>query len=174
MKKLKLKWVILFIIVVGVIIFLLSRIKEKPFKQIELEKNNIITNNTDVTYYDTILHIGLNELGIDSTYLIINSFEGATMGDFDLQAYILGNETQFMVYMKKSSRLKTIKFLSHELIHLKQYHEGKLIMVDDSFVIWKGETLDGINIPYKQRPWEIEAFDEQYDLYKKIKAKLYD
>lgn len=174
MKKLKLKWVILFIIVVGIIIFLLSRIKEKPFNQIELDKNNVITNKTEVAYYDTILHVGLNELGIDSTYLIVMPFAGATMGELDLQAYILGNETQFMVYMKKTSRMRAIEFLSHELIHLKQYHEGRLQKVDNRLMTWEGETLDGMNIPYKQRPWEAEAFAEQHELYKKIKAKLYE
>lgn len=174
MKKLKLKWIILFIIIVGIIIFLLTRIKEKPFNQIELDKNNVIKNTTELAYYDTILHVGLNELGIDSTYLIIKPFEGVQMGEFDLQAYILGNKTQFMVYMKKTSRMQAIEFLSHELIHLKQYHEGRLIKVDNTNMIWEGDTLDGMEIPYKERPWEKEAYEGQRELYKKIKTKLYE
>lgn len=174
MKKLKLKWVILAILAIGLIIFLLTRIKEKPFNHIELDRNNVITNKTEVAYYDTILHVGLNELGIENTYLMIMPFDGAQMGEFDLQAYILGNETQFMVYMKKTSRMQAIEFLSHELIHLKQYNEGRLQKVDNRLMTWEGETLDGMNIPYKERPWEKEAFAGQHELYNKIKDKLYN
>lgn len=174
MKKNGWKWFILFIIIVGIIIFLISRVKEKPFNKIEFDKRNTITNKTEVSYYDTILHVGLNELDIKDTYLFIMPFEGASMGEFDLEAYILGNRFQYMVYMKETSRKKAINFLSHELIHLKQYHEGRLEMLDDNLVLWEGEILDGMVIPYEFRPWEREAFDKQNELRKKIKNRLYD
>lgn len=174
MKKIKLKWVIIFIVVVGIIIFLLTRIKEKPFNQIELDKQNVITNNTEVAYYDTILHVGLNELNIDSTYLIVKDFAGGAMGEFDLKAYILGNDFQYMVYMKKSSRSSAIEFLSHELIHLKQFNDDRLIKVDNIHMVWEGETLDAMAIPYKLRPWEKEAFEKSRELENKIRKKLYE
>jgi hypothetical protein len=175
MRKKNLKWVIIVLFILAIVIFFLSRIKENPFNQVELERNNVITNKTEIAYYDTILHIGLNELDIDSCFLIIKDFNGGSLnGELDLKAYILGNEYQYIVYMKKTSRKQSIKFLSHELIHLKQFHEGRLKSIDNSHMEWEGKIMNGMKIPYKKRPWEKEAFTKQHDLEKNIHKILYE
>lgn len=63
--------------------------------------------------------------------------------------------------------------IPHELIHLDQYERGdlKLNKLEDKlYFIWKDEEYDP-SIPYKDRPWEIEAFSMQNKLWKKFKKQ---
>lgn len=63
--------------------------------------------------------------------------------------------------------------LAHEMIHVEQIVSGRLqyrYWKSDHqlHARWEGKEL-GVksHIPYEQQPWEIEAFDNQYALFKK-------
>jgi len=50
-----------------------------------------------------------------------------------------------------------IKTLAHELVHHEQYVSGKLKW--DNCKVWKNKKFENwIEIPHKERPWEIEAY----------------
>lgn len=56
-----------------------------------------------------------------------------------------------------------LSYLAHESIHLKQFATGQLKYVRHK-ELWEGE--DFTNVPYKQQPWEVEAWDGQHELAK--------
>ena len=68
--------------------------------------------------------------------------------------------------------------LAHELVHVyqiatKKYQQRFWKSDGQLHVRWNGKEL-GLKekIPYRQRPWEIEAFDLQDKLHSKWKSKL--
>ena len=52
---------------------------------------------------------------------------------------------------KRLSKRETIKTLFHEMVHVKQYAEGRLEQVG----VWLGQKYD---CDYAELPWEIEAY----------------
>ncbi len=59
--------------------------------------------------------------------------------------------------------------LCHELSHLRQYQEGKLIQLNDTKVIYDGVVINLLITPYDERKYEIEADYESFKLYKIVK-----
>jgi len=47
--------------------------------------------------------------------------------------------------------------LIHELIHIWQMEQGKLIPLAANKVVWKGDTIRLADVPYFDRPFEVEA-----------------
>ena len=59
--------------------------------------------------------------------------------------------------------------ISHEMIHLRQYEQGRLRMnVKTGVCNYDGRDYTA-STRYAQRPWENEAFDRQYGLWKAYK-----
>ena len=71
------------------------------------------------------------------------------------------------------SFLNILETIAHELVHLKQYATGQLskrIWKSDNRVHYRWEKKDiGVqsDIEYKNRPYEIEAFEKQFPLVDK-------
>jgi hypothetical protein len=160
-------------------IYKLSTRKERTFKIVQITKNNFIQNKTDKPYLDSIIHVGMNELGIGGTYIIIRPLTEETKKQFsneiELKAHIKGLGKQYVIWIDDMGRDETIRVLSHELIHLRQYYNGKLV-VSDGLIKWNDQIIP-INelstIDYNARPWEIEAFQEQKYLDIDIRKVLY-
>lgn len=173
---------LLIILVIGIAIFLFLNRKTKPdyFKKVDLNEANQILNNTDKPYLDTIVSVGLDQLGIDSVDVLIYPLSETARKNFqrtsggDLDAHIRENNGIFYVFLNSElSRSEMITVLSHELIHLKQYHEKRVIYKDDT-IIWMGIKYKLSQIAYDDRPWENEAFIKQNDLADKIEMVLYN
>lgn len=162
-------------IFIGLIIYL-SQIPEKPFSKIILENNNHITNSTNMLFLDTVLQVGLNELHIKDTYIVlmplIASVNVNSKESIDVAAYIKTESFKYVIVISKVNRQKSIEILSHELIHLNQYYTKRLIINKDT-AYWLGTKLIISDLVYENYPWEIEAFKLQYDLKDKIKNELY-
>ena len=160
-------------------IYKLTSLKEKTFKVVHIEKRNFIQNKTDKPYLDSIIHIGMNELGISGTYIIIKPLTEESKQQFsnelELKAHIKGLGKQYVIWVDDMDRDETITVFSHELIHLRQYYNGKLI-VSDGLIKWNDQiipTNELSTIDYNARPWEIEAFQEQKYLDIDIRKVLY-
>jgi hypothetical protein len=177
MKKLLIAIVILIFGCFIYIVFFIKPKKEENFIKIDLVKNNKIINNTGRAYIDTIVHVGLNSLDIKNTTLVINNLDNELKNklskDMILRAFIIKQPKRYIIWVDDFGKNETITTLSHELIHLKQYHTNKIIIINQN-VIWNGKLYENVNdSDYNLRPWEIEAFSNQNDLSKKIKSKLY-
>ena len=165
------------VIVVIALIFLIINSSERKFQTYEFTPNNYILNTTKPLYLDTILHIGLNELNISDVSVLIEPMPDRYHIDtnWDLGAFVIGNEAQFIIFIKEYDRDTYINILSHEIIHIKQYNDGRL-KHENGCVTWKEhEYTDAevMDMPYDQREWEIEAFMEGRTLANKIREKLY-
>jgi len=175
----KYTWIIFLILLLIFGIYKLSTRKERTFKIVQIDKHNFIQNKTDKLYLDSIVHVGMNELGINGTYIIIRSLTKETKKQFstdiELKAYIKGLGKQYVIWVDDMGRDETITVLSHELIHLRQYYNGKLV-VSDELIKWNNQIIpvnELSTIEYNARPWEIEAFQEQKYLDIDIRKVLY-
>lgn len=152
--------------------------RENTFNVVPINSNSSVLNKTEYSYMDSIIYIGLNELGIDSVYVVIRQIDPNVQTNFDtsitLKAHIIGNNNQYILWVDKMSRTESITVISHELIHLKQYYTNNLIIEDD-YIVWKNMayTYDDISkIDYLHREWEIEAFKLERGLELKIRNIL--
>lgn len=152
--------------------------RENTFNVVPFETSSSVVNKTEYSYLDSIVYFGLNELDIDSIYVVIREIEPSVQNNFDtnitLKAHILGKDSQYMMWVDKMSRSESITVISHELIHLKQYYTKKLI-IEDNYIIWNDDvyTYDEIsNMDYYHREWELEAFREERKLDSKLRNIL--
>lgn len=177
-KILKIIGIILLIGIIAFIIWKIISYEEKKFNKFEFESSYNIFNETETNYLDTIVYSGLKILNIDSIIVIIKPMEikkhSLIPDDLDLKAHIISNRVQYIVYMSKMSKSNSIKILSHELIHLKQYYNKELIVINKDSIFWKNKLIDPYNYSYEDRPWEKEAFAKQHDLEIKMKDMLYE
>lgn len=176
MKK-GLKIIVLVVLVIGLIfgIYKLASYKEPPFDiKIEFSPKYTVINQTKIPYLDTIVQAGLISLNSDSVNIRIFPLEIAKniqIQGVDLKAFVTGTGSVYVIYIEDSGRSKDIEILSHELVHLKQYQDKRLV-INGQVSIWLGDTL---NIKsYNDRPWEIEAFRKQGELDKNIRKLLYN
>jgi hypothetical protein len=152
--------------------------KERTFNLVEFETTNSVVNKTHLTYIDSIVYLGLNYLKIDSVYISVRPISNEVKTSFDpymtLKAHIIGNEKQYMLWIDDMSRSESITVLSHELIHLKQYNESKLL-ITNSYIIWNDNiyTYDEVNsTDYFKREWELEAFKKSFELEAHLRSIL--
>jgi hypothetical protein len=74
----------------------------------------------------------------------------------------------FKIYIKPSiSRIRVLKALAHEFVHVKQYatSELKQYVKSSNVVRWQKKMIDEDKISYWDQPWEIEAFGREIGLY---------
>lgn len=171
---------LLLLLIIGVI-YLNKKYPEKPFKNIDFPDSfNYVSNHTeDMKFVDTILYRGMIDLNIEGVFINVfvisdevkRKFE--QQNELNLEAHIVGNDPQYAIYLDDLDRKTAIRVISHELIHLQQYHSKRLINLGDGIVTWEGNYVDVLSLPYNERPWEREAFDKQSDLEKKLIKELY-
>ena len=175
-KSIKTLGLIVLAILLFFAIYKIITYKEPKFNKVELSKTNFVSNKTDMCYLDTIVSVGLCELGYDSVAVIIKPISIETtvdsFGDVTLQAYIKGKDNQYIIYIGDVNRREAINVLSHELIHLKQY-KTKEIIIDNGEVYWHNNKIEFKKIGYDERPWEIDAQEKKLKLITDISNTLY-
>lgn len=101
---------------------------------------------------------------------IINDREDLTNGHLlpiDDEIRFPPTHYEILLNLQSPNYLQT---LAHEIIHLKQYALGELKQrsIEDLVEhIWY-DTVYNDSISYKDRPWEIEAYSSETDLYTKF------
>lgn len=160
------------------LIYFIATYKESGFKKVDLDIDGIkVYNTTDTQYLDSIVYVGLNELNIHGVVVVIRPLlKEVSQDDRDIRAHIVAADSNYVIFTGKYSRQEAIKIICHELIHLQQYHSGRLI-IKNGMVTWQGTTeeLDSwMQVSYIARPWEAEAFQEQGKLSEKVSKVLYE
>lgn len=170
-----LMWGLGIAVVLAIIISVINSGKLVIKNSIIYKENNIVNNTTPYSYYDDIIHVGLNKLGIKETVVIVqevSSFPNSNFGELELKAVIRNSGNQYLILVNNLGRLEAIKVLSHELIHLKQYQSGRLVEEID-IITFEGKKYYKNQLPnYYARPWEKEAFMQQMDLREEIAGKI--
>lgn len=171
MRNNKTFWVVIGVIVLIILLLLLTR-REVRFNTYEFGNDNYVTNHHTVKYLDTITHVALDVMGIKNVAIRIDCQEKSLdLGEgMETQAFIIVKDRQAVIFIEKNlGRYEAITIIAHELVHLQQRIEGRLIT--SGVLIWEGEQWDS-NTPYTERPWEEEAFDRERDISKQIKEIL--
>lgn len=179
MTKRDIVLVLLILILVLIIIFR-PKSTTTYFRPVYLPTKNFVKNSTDKKYIDTVTLIGLQELSIENVSVEIIPLTDEIRSKFDsgldLKAAIIGNKYHFLMYVGDINRNGAIEVISHELIHLQQYHTEKLKVINERELWWDGKLIDHSiveTIPYEQREWEAEAFNYQRILGQKIERILF-
>lgn len=100
--------------------------------------------------------------------------EKVSKNDLEIKAFLEKSPfpNNYILWVKPNTLTGLI--LCHELWHLKQYQEGRLIITQDhKKVIWEGKEYDNTK-EYDNRPWENEAFSKQNKLWKEYKDSKKD
>lgn len=173
-----------FLLVFIVILFVTKYYQtQTPYNKVQLSGNNIIRNESQFSFIDTTLSVGLDVVNVGGTYILVRDLTSDIRASFsehnpgvELQATIIGRGNQYILYVYKLDRVNAIQTIAHELIHLTQYHSGRLQIVSPTRIVWERDTLTTeqlYNIQYTQRPWEIEAFGAEGAIASNINKILY-
>ena len=168
---------VLILIIVLLLVYLGTK-EEKPFNQVQLNTQvNSVTNVTEYEYYDTIIHVGLQELGLEGIDIRVSPLSETARQNFqsaggDLYAHIRESDGKYFLFILPTSKSQSITIIAHELIHLTQYHSKKLTY-SDGVVTWEGRPYGVDEVSYNIRPWEEEAFQLEGELSNKISNILY-
>ena len=137
------KWLLsILVILLGVILLIIYTPKEQYFNEINLNNDNFVRNTTEISYLDTIIKVGLDELELKQVVVFTR---GITIEDdredFELIAHIKeGLNNVYLLEINKKSRNDMIGIVSHELIHLRQLYTNRLVVASD-YIIWKTDTI---------------------------------
>jgi hypothetical protein len=174
MKNKNLLWVIL-LVVLGIFILIILNTKEKTFRLTPFSNENLVGNRASKEYLDTIVSVGLDLLEIKGVSVLIKDMkDDIEIGDYEVEAYIIGSNKQYIIMMGSMSRDKAIEVISHELIHLQQIEKFKLIKYRDSLMWLNTIYKNPKEIPYENREWEHEAFTYGRILENEMLNKLYE
>ena len=84
--------------------------------------------------------------------------------DTDWMACCYGDKDEVYIEIKRLYNLdEMLQNLAHELVHAKQYIKGQL---DPDLETWQRKAY---KLPYRQQPWEVEAYKLEKELYGKFK-----
>ena len=172
MKNKKPLWIILIILAISLLLILIFN-KEQTFKIINFSNENGVRNTTQNQYLDTIVQVGLDALELKGVSVLVKDMDkDRKIGDYEVEAYIVGSDKQYIIFVNPMSRDRALEVLSHELIHLFQSERRKL-QKRSNYLIWEGDTILNPNeIEYSDRPWEKEAFLFGRHLEKEIREQL--
>lgn len=179
MKK---RWLIIIGIVllslaIGFIVWKSITEEEKYFRPITIGNENIILNSIlDKPYIDTAVYAFLKYLEVDSTIVVIRSLTQITvppnMIEYDLKARLQNQDNQYILWLSDMSRENSLKTLSHEFVHFKQYY-SKEFSIRGENIQWLGKPYSIVNMRYQEYPWEIQAFSLTPKYYQDILLILY-
>ena len=172
--------VIVLVILVGLfLLYKLVTYTERSFSKVEIDRSTaLVYNTTNQSFMDSIIYVGLSHMNIHGVTVIIRPLldkKGLLGEDKTLKAHIVGADKVYVIYIDHMTRGEALTVLAHELIHLSQYHNGKLKIFNNT-VTWetkKASVKEWLSIEYERRPWENEAFKLQGDLRSHISNVLY-
>lgn len=175
--------IFLALLAIGIIITIIINIqREKRFRHFDFPETMIVNNYTEHKRADTLAMVILNRiLKYDTAIVTIYYFPREWGNDnYEISGFIQKNQFddhphEYIILIKKGVLpISVKKFLSHELIHLDQMEKGELIqIIGVPKVIYKGETIDMMEVPYDKRPYEQDAFARENGILKELNHIIY-
>jgi len=164
-------------IIISVLIYFATR--PKTINKFTFPSTLVVTNNTSYKALDTIAMVAINKILLYNTinvdfYIMPLSY---STEDIQIIGFIRKNPFKLHTYMifieKETDVTSVITFISHELTHIKQMEEGRLIELSDTISVFNGDTINFHKVPYDERAYEIEAFANQGDIERMLNKLLY-
>lgn len=168
---------LLSLLIIGAIVYKFSQTQDKNFGNVRFINENTVTNQVDKPYLDTVIRVALDQLDIQNVHVIFFKLDEqqrqALGGDIKIEALVKKYAKGYIIYISDLlSKDESIKVLSHEAIHIKQYESERLV-VQNPVVFFENIPYYPKEISYEDRPWEIEAFFLEGELTKKVNKTLY-
>lgn len=185
MKKNNLKITLVIIAVIAMVVTLMylsinqHKIDNRPFKKQDFPKTIVVENNTEYERIDTIVYVlASNIFNLDTLKVIIYPMINKINSEkYDFYAYtskIYFKSHEYLVFINPKLSFSNLKMtMSHEFIHIEQYEKDGLEIINN-LATFKGRKYDLRDIEYMDRPFEIEAFNEQNEILIKLDSLLYE
>ncbi|MHA2183076.1 MAG: hypothetical protein ACXAAH_16785, partial [Promethearchaeota archaeon] len=160
---------------------LTNRVEEKKFI---FNDNNLVVNATHYNI-DTLTRVILSNIyKMDSVNILI-AYMPIVLESYELErnmfliGYLVPNpykEKSYFIFLSRfiNSNNDLLFIMSHEMVHANQYYSGDLIMLTQEIYIYKGDTINALNIPYTERQYERDAYREENQVIKKLHDLLYE
>lgn len=105
------------------------------------------------------------ELGVNPKKIKIKTIWPSQLFN-TVNGFVVNKNDKYNIYLYMNhNKYNILETLAHEIIHAHQYERGDLR--DHGInIIWKNK--DYTQVPYYNRPWEIEAFTNEKPLAKKF------
>jgi hypothetical protein len=136
---------------------------------------NVIINNNinNDSLYSKIITKSCELLQIDSIFIIISekSFNNDMMDGDRGSINMLNSKTFYLNVEKNMSKGEAITILVHEIQHIKQLLEKRLV-IRKNFVWYEGIIYTASNSVYENRPFEVEAIKVSHSYFSIIKNYL--
>jgi hypothetical protein len=167
--------VALIVLVIGLLVYL-DMSKKKNKNEFTFPEAVLVQNSTDYKEADEIIKIVTNKIFLyDSVHVIVSPLSlNLGTDDMQIQAMIKKNpytEHAYFIKLRPEITMPLDVILCHELWHLKQMEEGRLIDSENlQYNIFEGDTIYFSKVKYDSRSYEIEAFRNE----KKILSQLND
>lgn len=83
---------------------------------------------------------------------------GALHGIVTVEDYnVLGCPREFTIEVARDDpKEEILKTLAHEMVHVRQYARNEL---NETMTLWRGRRVNSDELPYREQPWEVEAFE---------------
>lgn len=159
-----------------IVLILIISCDNKPKNNVgDLKNVNFVHNYTSHPCDSSVLFILSDVFNYSNINLfIIETKSPMIVGDFNVHACIIKcgvSLNTYYIYFSPNISHKRFHFiLCHELVHLYQYQENNLVQISDTKMKYNGEIINLLLTPYEERLYEIDAQNETYNLYKRIKC----
>ncbi len=112
---------------------------------------------------DAILNVACDYLKLPDDLVVdlqfVSDMEPHLCGDADIEESVA-----MITINRKLSKKELIATLFHEMVHIKQMIDGRLIVGEGNTPsVWDGQSYQ---TTYKELPWEQEAFTLEQDMMK--------
>lgn len=133
-------------------------------------KNDLIFNLTTNNKIDTIVYAALECSNLNNIIITINQYKTK-----EYNGHVVGKDNNYYIFINTSLSIEDlIVVIAHETIHIKQLFNKDLIINNNRYIYFKGESFKVDHFYDVDNPWEIEAYKEQNELSDKIKLYLYN
>lgn len=116
-----------------------------------------------------------NTLSIRVALRVSGRAKKTTRGHVEMLTNGSAAQKVFNINIDRDAHLASqLQVLAHEMIHVQQIATGRFqrrVWKSDGklHVRWEGKDIgEGFKIPYREQPWEVEAFDNQLSLSSKF------
>lgn len=137
-----------------------------------------IVNGTDYDIDTTLLTIADKILELDTLTIrvyysrITLEQDGVIVNNFAIKNVPPHDYSIFVG--KELNKAMVRKVIAHEMAHIKQYESGRLIEIDKGIMQYDGKIINLSKTEYKNRPFEIDAFNEQGRILSMLNRIVYN
>ena len=145
----------------------------RPFKKHKFSDHITIINRVNNPRLDTIVYVLANDVYKYDTLAVVLQKSYFKIKNFKFYGVTHKvDSVTYVIYMNSRMDITRNKLvLSHEFIHINQRDRGDLELKENGY-IWKNQSI-GLHLDYKSRPHEIEAFEDQWKILKRLNKHLY-